>query len=165
MRILSWMSAAVITCSLAGAVRADEEKVPLDKVPKTVMDAAKKRFPGAEWVGASKETEDGKTVYEVELKDKGQHVDATFTTEGGLVSLEKTIKESALPKAVSGGIAKKYPGAKYEIVEEVWHVKDGKEFLAYYEAVVATTDKKKFEVEVTADGTIKKTEEKKGEKD
>jgi uncharacterized membrane protein YkoI len=165
MRTMAWLVAGLIVALAGPAVRADEEKIPLDKVPKAVMDAAKKKFSGAEWIGASTEKEDGKTVYEVELKHKGQHIDATFNEDGSLVSLEKEIKEAALPKAVSGAIAKKYPGAKYQIIEEVWHVKDGKEFLDYYEAVVATGDKKKFEVEVTADGTIKKTEEKKGEKD
>ena len=32
---------------LVSRLGADEEKLPLDKVPKAVADAAKKRFPGA----------------------------------------------------------------------------------------------------------------------
>src|SRR5947209_5648528 len=42
---------------------ADEEKVPLDKVPKAVIEAVKKRFPRAELVGASTEKTGDKTVY------------------------------------------------------------------------------------------------------
>ncbi len=82
----------LVVAVAAPAARAQEEKVPLDKVPKAVMGAAKKRFPGAELIGASAEKENGKTVYEVELKHQGQHVDATYAEDGGLVSLEKQIK-------------------------------------------------------------------------
>ena len=49
----------------AGPGRADEEKVPLDKLPKAVADGFKKRFPKADPTGATKEkADDGKTVYE-----------------------------------------------------------------------------------------------------
>src|SRR5262249_10950711 len=48
-----------------GSARADEEKVPLDKVPKPVLEAAKKRFPDAKFTEASKEDENGKTTYEL----------------------------------------------------------------------------------------------------
>src|SRR3954469_2995565 len=48
MRTLTCLALAV-TLGLAGArvTRADEEKVPLDKVPGEVIDAVKARFPGA----------------------------------------------------------------------------------------------------------------------
>src|SRR5947209_14887638 len=68
------------------AARADEEKVALDKLPAAVSAAAKKRFPHAELIGASKEVADGKTMYEVELKDGGRHVDASFTADGKLAT-------------------------------------------------------------------------------
>ena len=46
--------------------------MPLDKLPKAVVEAVKKRFPKAEMIGAAKETEDGKTEYEVTIKDGGK---------------------------------------------------------------------------------------------
>src|SRR5207248_1247229 len=55
MRHLAMATVAVLV--LAAAARTDEEKVPLDKVPKAVLDSAKKRFPKAEVKGASKEGE------------------------------------------------------------------------------------------------------------
>jgi hypothetical protein len=48
---------------LCAGVHADEEKVPLDKLPKAVVEAMKKRFPKAEIIEAAKEMEDGKTEY------------------------------------------------------------------------------------------------------
>jgi uncharacterized membrane protein YkoI len=151
---------------VAGPVaRADEEKVPLDKVPAAVSAAVKKRFPKAEVLQASKEVEDGKTMYEVTVKDAGRKMDVSLTADGKLASIEKEITAKELPRKVAAALAAKYPGAKYETLEEVIHVKDGAETLAYYEALVTTADKKKVEVEVTADGEIKKTEEKTGKKD
>ena len=55
MRTLTWLAVAVVL-GLFGTrgARADEEKVPLDKVPKEVMEAVKARFPGAKLHGATR---------------------------------------------------------------------------------------------------------------
>src|SRR5690242_18280066 len=68
-----------------------EESVPLDKVPKPVLDAVKARFKDAKLTDASKETEDGKLTYEITVHDKGQQIDVTLTPEGEIVLIEKTI--------------------------------------------------------------------------
>ncbi len=157
-------TATVALFVLTYPVRADEEKVPLDKVPKAVLEAAKKRFPKADIVGASKEGEDGKTVYEVELKEGGKTIDVTLTPEGTITLIEKQIDAKDLPKAVAETLDKEYPKAKLKIVEEVTAVKDGKEVVDFYEALLATADKKEIEVQIAADGKVKKVEEKKTEK-
>ncbi|VTR92942.1 unnamed protein product [Gemmata massiliana] len=56
---MRYLTAATVVVFVLGPapVRADEEKVPLEKVPKAVREAAKKRFPKAEVVDASKEIE------------------------------------------------------------------------------------------------------------
>lgn len=150
---------------IAATVRADEEKVPLDKLPKAVTDAVKKRFPKLEPKEATKEvTEDKKTVYEVTLTEDKKNIDVTLTPEGIIVMIEKEIDRKDLPKAVATAIDAKYPDATYKICEEIIPVKDGKETLESYEVLLETKDKKMIEVVVAPDGTIKKTEEKKEEK-
>jgi hypothetical protein len=154
-----------ITCALAVAViaiaaRADEEKVPLDKLPAPVTAAVKKRFPKAELVGASKESEDGKTHYEVTVKDGGKKIDVTLTPEGVITLLEKEIGVEALPKPVAEAMKAKYPKATVKVAEEIIGVKDGKETLMYYEVQLVTAEMKTIEVEFAPDGKIKKTEEK-----
>lgn len=156
--------AAVAALVFAVAARADEEKVPLDKLPKGVLEVAKKRFPKAEVVGASKETEKDKTVYEVELKEAGKTIDVTLTPEAAIVLIEQEIDAKELPKAVTAALEKKYPKATYKIVEAVYAVKEGKEALDFYEVLVVTADKKEVEVKLTADGKITEEEEKKPEK-
>jgi uncharacterized membrane protein YkoI len=150
---------------LVGTTRADEENVPLDKVPKPVVETVKKRFPKAELVSASKEDEDGKTVYEVQIKDGGTKLDVTVTPEGTLLVIEKEIAAKDLPKAVTDALDAKYPKATFKVVEEITKVKDGKDQPVYYEVLLVTADKKTFEVELAADGKIIATEEKKEKKE
>ncbi len=144
------------------SVSADEEKIALDKLPKAVTDAVKKRFPKAELVEAVKETEKDKVEYEVTIKDGDTKIDVMLTPEGVITLIEKTIAAKDLPKAVTKTLDEKYPKAKYLVVEEVIKVKDGKEALDFYE-VLLEVEKKKIEVKLTADGKITETEEKKSD--
>ncbi len=155
--------AAVALCGLYAMTRADEEKIPLDKVPKTVLEAGKKRFPKAEVVEASKETEDGKTVYEIEMTEGDKKIDVTLTAEGTITNIEKHIDAKELPKAVVEALDKKYPKATFKVIEEVTQVRDGKEAVAFYEAVLMTAEQK-IEVKVSPDGKIKGEDDKKEEK-
>jgi hypothetical protein len=147
--------AALALFVLAAAARGDEEKVPLDKVPKPVLDAAKKRFPKAEIKGASKETDKDKTVYEVTFKQDGKNIDVTITPDGTITLIEQEVAFKDLPKPVADTFEKKYPGAKYSIIESVTEVKGGTETLAYYEAHLTTKDGKAMEAEVFPDGKLK----------
>lgn len=144
---------------LAG-VRADEEKVPLDKLPRAVTEAVKKRFPDAQLKSAEKENENGKTVYEVVIKNKGQHIEVTLTPEGTITEIEKQIQAKVLPTAVTEALNGKYPKATFKMIEEVIKVKDGKEKLAYYEVLLVTADTKTLEVVVAPSGKITKVEDK-----
>ena len=103
---------------VAGGVRADEEKVPLDKVPAKVRQALKTKYPRAEVVSAEKEDENGKTVYEFKLKQGKKKWEASFTPDGDFVGIEEVIKESDLPAQVKEGLRKKYPHAKVLRVEK-----------------------------------------------
>jgi uncharacterized membrane protein YkoI len=162
--LFTGLAAAVALAVLAAAVGADEEKVPLDKLPRAVLDAVKAKFPKGELKSASKEVEDGKTLYEVALKDGGHDIDATFTADGKVAGIEKVIDAKDLPRAVSAALEDKYPKATYRKVEEVTEFKDGEEKPAVYEVLLQTADNKKFEVVLTAEGKITKVEDKNKEK-
>ena len=161
MRVMS-MVMACAGLALAGA-RADEVSVPIDQLPKAVAEAVKNRFPKATLVGAAKETEGGKTEYEVTLKDGDAKMDVMLTPEGKITLIEKMIAVQELPKPVTAAISAKYPKATTKSAEEVTKVEAGKESLDYYEVLVETAGKKTYELKVAADGTVKETEEKKGE--
>lgn len=105
--------------ALAFAATADEEKVPLDKVPAAVMKTVKDRFPKAEIKEASKETEDGKTLYEVSLRHEGHNYDVTLGEDGVIREVEKEIAAADLPKTVADAVKAKYPKATIEKAEEI----------------------------------------------
>jgi uncharacterized membrane protein YkoI len=115
-------SALVVVVSLvfgAAPSRADEEKIPLDKVPAKVKEAIKAKFPAAELVSAEKEKEDGKTVFEVVIKNAGQKIEVIVDETGKIVAIEKVIAVKDLPKPVVEALEKKYPKATIKKVEEV----------------------------------------------
>lgn len=101
------------------AAHAKEQKVPLDKVPKAVLDAVKAKFPGAKLEEAEKETVDGKTTFEVSLEYKGCQYSVSATDDGKITEIERDIEIQELPKAVIDAIKKKYPDAELEDAEEV----------------------------------------------
>lgn len=155
------LSAGVATLALVvSGVLADEEKVPLDKLPKEVTEAVKKKFPKAELVSAEKEKEDGKTVYEVNIKNEGQTIEVTLTPEGKIVSIEKEITAKDLPKVVADALEAKYPKASIKKAEEI--IKEDK--LISYEMLIVTADKKKLEVKFDPTGKFLE-EEKKSDSD
>jgi uncharacterized membrane protein YkoI len=151
---------------LARGALAQETEIKLDDVPTPVMDSAKAKFPGAKMREASKETEDGKTVFELSMTHEDRKMDVTFQEDGTLVLVETEIAETELPAAVTRAANEKYPGAKIDLAESVKKGPRVKKEVDYYELHMTTADKKSVEIEVDAAGKIKKTEEKKaGEKD
>ena len=162
MRQLALACAALLTLTVPAWAG---EKVALDKLPKPVAEAVAKRFPKAEAKGASKDGAGDKTVYKVTLKEGGKNIDVSLTAAGAITQIEQEVAFKDLPKAVAETFEKKYPKAKYTMIEAVITVKDGKETLEYYEAVLETADKKTFEAEVLPDGKFKGATEKTPKKD
>ena len=155
MRALFWMLAvaSLALVSLTASARADEEAIPVKELPRAVRQAIEKKFPRAEIEEASKETEDGKTVYEVTLEvDEDQDVDVSLTADGKILEIEREIAFDKLPEAVRKTIARKYPGAEIEKVEAISSGDDGEET---YEVLLEITT----EVVLNAKGKISKAEE------
>jgi hypothetical protein len=157
--MMRWIVAVAVCVLVSVPARADEEKVPLDKLPKAVSGAVKKKFPKAKLVSASKELEDKKTVYEVTLEDGEQKVQVTVTPEGEITEVEKEIPAKDLPKAVRAALDDKYAKATLEKAEEVTK---GKELT--YEVLLITKDKKTLEIKFDPKGKVLNVEEKKQKK-
>jgi hypothetical protein len=131
----------------AAKARADEEKIALDKVPKPVLKAFQDKFPKANITAAIREVEDGKTLYEIESTQNGLGIDAVLKPDGEFVEIEKEVKPTDLPPAVTAAVESKYPKAKVKKAEEV--IKGGK---SLYEVTVETADGKSAEVVVDKNG-------------
>ena len=158
MRTLACVLAAALVLAV-GLGWADEEKIPLDKLPRAVVEAVKAKFAGAELVGAEKEVEKGKTQYEVAIKYKGSMIDVMVSADGKIVAAEKTIDAKDLPKAVAAAVKDKYKEAKILKAEEIT---EGEK--TFYEVLLQRDATKKIEVKLDPTGKIVE-EEKKDEKE
>jgi uncharacterized membrane protein YkoI len=141
------------------------EKIAPDKLPQKIKDAINGRFPKAEITGAEKEKENGKIVYDIELKHEGRKYEMDILEDGTIIEIEKEIKAKDLPEAVAAALKAKFPDATIKEIMEVNKVKDKKETPEHYEVVIVGKDKKEKEVTVSLDGkTIKGEKEESGKK-
>jgi uncharacterized membrane protein YkoI len=155
--LIRWTLSLVFGLGMALAcegARADEEKIPVAKVPKAVIDAVKARYPGSVIKGAEKEEEEGQVTYELKLTHQGNTFEVTAKSDGKIVAVEKEIKVADLPAAVTAGIKAKYPKAKLKSAEEV--EEDGK---ITYEVVVEKSAGKEVELTVSKAGKILEEDE------
>lgn len=159
-RSIAWLGTTTTWALVifAQGILADEEKVSLDKVPKAVLEAVKLRFKDAKIIGAAKEIEDDKLVYEITIKQMGRNVDVTVTPAGAILMIEREIAARDLPRPVLKTLEEKYPKATYKLVEEIIKVDGKEEKLAYYEILLVTTQKRKLEVQLAPDGKIRNVE-------
>ena len=158
--------AAVLLAGTVAAADKKEEKISPDKMPKVVMDAVKAKFPDAEFTSVTKETEDGKVVYDIELKQKGKKHEMDIKEDGTVLEIEDEVDAKDLPAAVTKALEEKYPKSKLKEAMAVNKVTGTEIKLLHYELTVETAEKKSVEVLITADGKSVKEEgeEKKEEK-
>jgi uncharacterized membrane protein YkoI len=154
------MSVLAVLLMLVTITRAEDEKakkIPFDKAPKAVRDAIQGRFPGADVNSIEKETENGKVVYDVELKQKGRKYEMDIQEDGTIIEIEKEIALQNVPAAVLQALKARFPKAAIKEVMEVNKVKGKEEKPDHYEVTIETADKKTHEVTVSLDGkNIKK---------
>jgi hypothetical protein len=151
------LSAFVTTCLFVvlalGVVQADQEKVPLDKVPQPVLAAVTAKFPKAKIESATKEIEDGKTLFEINFALDKQHLHAMVSPEGKLLEIHREIEAKDVPDKVTKAIQAKYPKAKWEGIE---HQANAEGVTIGYEIVVEASKGAFVEVVVDPSGKILK---------
>ena len=148
------LSAVVAGMLLTPSAARSQDKPGLDKIPNTVMDALKAKFPKAEIQKWTKEKEGDIVLYDVEMKQEGRKFEADIKEDGTIHNWEKEIAAKDLPKAVRKAAKKKYPKATIKEIMEITAVRDGKDVLEGYEIVLRTAETKEVEVTVAPDGKI-----------
>ena len=79
--------AAIVGAGFARAEE-DEEGIAIADLPAAVTDAIKAEYPDAELLEAEKETEEGTTTYEVEIKNDGKLLEVEVSPEGEILGVE-----------------------------------------------------------------------------
>jgi uncharacterized membrane protein YkoI len=124
-----------------------EQRVQLKDLPAAVQKTAREQSKGAKILGYSKEIEEDKTYYEVEMMVKGRGKDVLIDESGIVVEVEEQVTLASLPPAVKSEIVKQAGKGKILKVESV--TKSDK--LVFYEAHVKTAGKIS-EIKVDPDG-------------
>ncbi len=147
--IRAWTGLAVLCLSASCALAADQP-VKMKDLPPAVQKTVQEQSKGATIRGLSKEIEDGKTYYEVELIADGHNhnKDILIDASGAVAEIEEQVALDAVPAAVKATIEKSAGTGKILKVESVQ--KQGK---ISYEARIEQAGKKR-EITVQADGTL-----------
>jgi hypothetical protein len=156
MKRLHWATIGTLLLTIAmslGTAVADEEKIPLDKIPQVILDAVNAKFPKAELKHASKDQENGKVVYEIGINVDKVHMHAMVTAEGKLYAIHRDVEAKAVSDKATKAVQAKYPKAPWEGVEEISDP-DGK--VIGFEVSVSVGEGRVVEVTVDVDGKIRK---------
>ena len=129
------------------SANAEEKRISKSDLPEAVQKTVEEQSRNATVRGFTKEIEDGKTYYEVELRVDGHSKDVLIDPAGEVVEVEEEVDLPSLPPGVTEGLQKKAGSGKIVKVESL--TKQGT--LVAYEAQVRTGNKHS-EVQVGPNG-------------
>jgi uncharacterized membrane protein YkoI len=133
--------------AVLGNAMAQEKKIERQDLPAAVEKTVAAQSKGATIRGFSKETEKGKTTYEVQMTVNGHTKDLEVDESGVVMEVEEQVALEALPTEARIGLQARAGKGRITKVESITR----KDRLVAYEAQV-DTDGKKSEVQVGADG-------------
>lgn len=142
----------------AGTMQADEEDIAISKLPKSVIEGIKAKYPDATLLSAEKETQGNKTFYEVNIKHKERKIELLLTPEGKIVTVEQAIAAKDLPKAVAQAIYKQYPKGTIKAIEEATRDKTATYAVLLEADVMIGGEKQKVHLQLTSAGQIMATQ-------
>lgn len=155
-RLPTVIALCALTGFAAAGVRAERQTAPKTaapassvKLPPAIDAVFKQKWPNAVAKNVSKETDAGKTVYEVESIDAGRRRDINFNPDGTVILYEEELKASEVPAVVVEAVAKRYPKGKIKMWERLYTIKDNS---ANYELGITGVSGVK-EVILTPDGS------------
>src|SRR5262245_23868336 len=154
MRRTAVIGALALLFVVAGELRAQEEAVPPDKIPRKVMEALLSKFPNAKIDKCTKAKEGNDIVYDIEFKEKGRKCEADIKENGVYINYEQAIEAKDLPKVVADAIQKKYPKSTMKEIMQETEVNGKEEKLSAYEVIVVTADRRELELRLSPEGKI-----------
>ena len=145
--VSTWIYGSLISLSLVGAARAADKKISKSDLPPAVLKTAEEQSKGAQVLGYSSETEDGKLEYEVQLQFEGHSKNVSISSDGRLIEIEEQVDIEKLPASVKTGLLKQ---AGKSAISKVESLTKGGSIVAY-EAQVKTAGKRS-EIQVGPQG-------------
>jgi hypothetical protein len=120
------MSASANPTDAAGVAPAAQAPRPSAAFgwPSSVETAFKQKYPKATVKAVIKETEAGKTVYEVESVDNGRRRNVDYNADGTIIRYEEELTEAEVPSVVRAAVKARYPGAAINVWERLYTTRD-----------------------------------------
>ena len=140
-----WIVLALLNISLLS--HAAEKKILKSALPGPVARTAEKQSKGATVRAYTKDTENGKVEYEVEMTLNGHSKDVSIGADGGLLEVEEQVQIEALPAAVQQGLKQKAGKGVIRKIESITK----RDVIVAYEAQVTTLGKHR-EIQVGPNG-------------
>jgi len=109
----------LISVSLVAGCLAADTKVAFSALPAAVQAAAKTEAHGPQLIGASKEVEDGRAIYEVQTKDDGKSRDLSFDSRGKLLKAEQEVDMKDVPSAARSALEMRAAGGTIRKIQSV----------------------------------------------
>jgi hypothetical protein len=98
---------------------AQEQKISCDAVPAPVRASFEKAYAKADMSSCLKETEKGKTSYEIDSKSGENRLTVRFQADGKVIRAEETIATADVPEPVKQAAQKKYAGGEIALAQKV----------------------------------------------
>jgi len=101
--------ALLTALSLAAGVPgagADEVEIDIAEVPSAVLDSLKVHYPAATFLGFTRETSEGTTLFEAMMTIEDHHVDVLIDSLGVLAEEEAEIPVNSLPAKVRAALGR-----------------------------------------------------------
>ena len=136
-----------------------EEKLKISQLPAAVVEAIKINCSGCSIDKATREIENGVTVYDIEFKRRQGEI--ALAGDGSVIDRETAVELKDVPEAVADAIRKGAPGAKIKQVakgEIRAELKDGKiiklDSPRYVYEAELEKENQVAEIEVSSDGKV-----------
>jgi hypothetical protein len=150
----------LILLILAGSALGREETIRKSSVPKEVLAAVARKYPRAKQVGFSREVEQSKVTFEVEILDGMRHIDIDLSPGGKILAEEETITRAALPVAVQETLIVRFHDWAVEHVERI--IKGENEANPSFELLIAH-GRRRSEIVFDREGHVTHEERKSGD--
>ncbi len=135
----------------------DEVKIDPASAPAAVTAAIKPLLGGATIKAMTKETDDGRVVYEAEYDVDGKENSIEVSADGKVLEIEKGIAISSLPTEVQNAVKQKFPNGTIKVAETVEKKSDATA-KPYFEVKVQDAGKM-HELKLDSTGKVLKTED------
>ena len=142
--LVSSIGLAVLT-QQAGS---QEKRINRNSVPQAILSAFEHAYPKAKAKGYSTETENGRTLFEIESSQGKMSLDVLYNLDGTVVEVEEGVAPKDLPATVRQTVGSRYPQGRIDIAER----KSVGEKVTYELSV--QVGKNKVSVEVDSSGKI-----------